>query len=75
MVHYISGNDAAVEVYIGDTPATGDFINDNTLCHTGRDAGVVSCDGQGQYLIFREPLGTEGLQFSEIFAWNEPEIA
>ena len=75
MAHYIDADNAVIEVYIGNTPGTGDYTNENTLCHTGKESGVTSCVGSGRYLIFTEPSGVNGLQFSEIYAWDEPELA
>lgn len=75
MAQYTAAGNTVIEVYIGNTPGTGDFTNDNTLCHTGSESGVTSCVGSGRYLIFTEPSGAQGLQFGEIYAWDEPEIA
>ena len=75
MAQYSTNTNAEIEVYIGNTPGTGDFTTDNTLCHTGFNNGVTSCEEQGQYLIFTKPSVTGILQLGEIFAWNEAELA
>jgi len=35
MTQRITGHDSTINIYIGDTPATGTYKTDNTLCYTG----------------------------------------
>ena len=75
MAQFAVNGNASIEVWIGNTSGTGDFTSDNTLCHTGFDNGVTSCEGEGQYLIFYTPSGDDYFHFGEIYAWNEAELA